>query len=324
MCLPQLILYYINEGINTSDSGFIISFLICSAISFILVLLSKRYFSASGDKAGRIINFVFLSYIIPISLYNLSLCQNALISVGGGKISAELSLLIIVFSSAAAAYLGSEALSRCALISFYIMILIFGFICIISFDGWDAHNLYPLLGNNAKSTFFSFNSIGIYSGLVSVFAIKDNISSHGAFASIKRAFFAVFFLGCVAVFLCIITTPYPLGSLYDFSLAGIFSVARSGSFFHRFEIILVFMLILISFNSLSFSLYLSSKTLAGIGKTDDIRPYVLLISAFLFYAQFKGSLMELSFVASNIFALALALVFVFKKRKKNNELGENI
>ncbi len=320
MCLPQLLLYYINGGISRSNSGFIINFLICSAIAGIFVVLSKKYFSLSDNKYERILNFIFLMYIIPVSLYNLYLCTNALMSVCGDKITPDVLVLIVLLSSGAAAYLGNEAVSRCALISFFICIVILGFISFISYDGWDINNLYPVFGNSYETTFFSFNSIGIYSGLVSVFAIKNNVSD-GAYKALKRSCWIVFLLGIALVFLCITTTPYPLGSLYDFSLAGIFSIARSGSFFHRFEIILVFMLVLISFNTLSFSLYLSSEALAKFGGTRDVRPYILLLGALFFYAFFKKSLLNLSFVISNIFAVLLVLIFIVMSIKNKKTGG---
>lgn len=317
MCLPQLLLFYINEGLNRSDSGFIISFLICSAIAFVLMLLSKKYLGNFNEKSGKIINFIFLLYIIPVALYNLSLCLNALMSVCGDKITPDVLLLLILLTAGCGAYLGAEALSRCALVSFLMSIAIFAFIYFISFDGWETDNLYPLLGINPESTFLSFDAIGIYSGLISVFALKNNITDNGAYKALKRGFLSIFIIGASAVFLCIVTIPYPLGSLYDFSLAGIFSTVRSGSFFHRFEIILIFLLIIITYNSLSFSMYISSLTLSRLGSTNDTRPYVILMGAFLFFAMFKKIIPDFSFIISNIFACFLAVIFIaMRKRQK--------
>ena len=290
VAMPQLLIDYINYGISRHNSGYWINFIICSILAFMLFLPLKRSFNKKinsyidNSLIEKIIGFIFIVYIISLLFYNFSICTNAIMSVTSGVFTRDIVSFLSVFSAIVCSILGIETLGRLSYVIFYSVVTIILFICMVSFKGWQNENFYPILGTSVKLTIFDFSSCGLFLSLITTYLIRESICEPvRTFNLFKRAFLHVFVFGIILLIICILSVPYPMMGFYDFSLAAIFSSAKSNVFFHRFELFLVFLLMIINIMSMSVCLFLSSKLLSDITKSSDSRPFCAVIGCILFY-----------------------------------------
>lgn len=290
LALPAMILHYIGNGISKHNSGFLINFVIWSIIAFVLLRIIKGSFSNEFNET-KVSNFiskfteaVILIFLVVITFYNFKSSTNAVYSVTSGVIKRNITALLPLIASLICALCGIEAITRSSYMLFFLFVGVVGFIFFITFDGWAVSNLYPLMGNNTHSTFSDYSVIGIYAPVLSTYVLRSNVKGklEGYFLA-RRTMLVVFLSALVLGLVCILTIPYPMGTLYGFSLKGIFSIANSGSFFHRFEILLSFILMIIDIVSVAVGIYLISKILSDITDSNDYKPFCLVISLMIFY-----------------------------------------
>lgn len=319
MVIPQLLVDYISYGISRHGSGYWINFIICSFFSFLLLYLIKKSFNkklnvyVENSITEKIIRFIFVFYIISLTLYNFNVCSNATLSVTSKAFTKDIVLFLPIISAVICSVLGIEAISRLSYVIFYFTIGIVLFICFVTMKGWQVDNIYPIFGASKKTTFFDFTSCGMFLPLFSVYLIRENLSEPGkTFKLIQKALLYVFIFGLLLLVICILSVPHPMINFYDFSLAAIFSAAKSSVFFHRFELLLVFLLMVINTMSLSVGLYITSELFSDITKSNDTRPYSALVGCLLFYISLTVTDLNMIFRFYICSSLLLYVFFIIK------------
>ena len=329
--LPQLLCKYISCGLSAINSGYWLNFTFCALLAFLLVTPLKYAFEKTlnvythSDLLEKIISIVCVINISVLSLYNLKLCTNALSSLVNLSLSTDIIVFLPIVIATVCSGLGIEAIGRTAYFTKFVCIGIIFLICMVSFNGFDTDNIYPLFGNSFKKIFFDFSSVGIYTPLFSVYMLRDCISEpRKSYNLLKKSFFGVYIVGLILVILCILAIPYPMVKFYDFSLSAIFSISKSSVFFHRFEVLLIFFIMIISGVSVSVGLSLFSKKMSELTKSHDYKPFSLIFGALLFYICM---IIKKTDVIHNIYnvtcvllylllVLKSAVIFVKRKAKK--------
>lgn len=317
LALPAMILHYIGNGISKHNSGFLINFVIWSIIAFVLLKIIKSSFAnePSVNKVSKyiskLIEVLILIFLVIITFYNFKSSTDAVYSVTSGVIKRNITALLPLIASLICALGGIEAITRSSYMLFFLFVGVVGFIFLITFDGWSVSNLFPVMGNNTQSTFSDYSVIGIYAPVLSTYVLRHNLrgKQEGYFLA-RRTMLMVFISALLLGIVCILTIPYPMGSLYGFSLKGIFSIANSGSFFHRFEILLSFILLIIDIVSVAVGIYIISKILSDITQSNDYKPFCLVISLMIFYLDKLFDKTDI-LIVSGIILSAVIFVLLF-------------
>lgn len=303
LSLPAMILHYIGDGISKHNSGYWINLVLYSLAAFFLLIIIKKPLSDDlkdlkvNKLISKIIEALIFLFVAILTFYNFKSCANAVYSVTGKAFSRDMVVFLPLIASLICSLSGIEAITRSSYIFFFICFAIVLFMCIITFDGWKLINIYPLFGNGLNNTFSDYFVLGLYSPIVCVYALRSNTrgKNEGYFLA-RKAMLIIFLSALILGIVCILTIPYPMGSLYGFSLKGIFSIADSGSFFHRFEILLSFMLLIIDIVSVSVGIYIMSMILSNLTGSNDYKPFCLILSLIILYLDliFDKSLYLLS------------------------------
>ncbi len=317
LMLPQFIISAMSNGLSEFNSGYLIN-LVISFIAFcITVILSKKAVCSSDSKYNLIINIIFTVFLFSLTVYNYSLCTEAISSVSSEMFKKDIISFLPVVSAVLCAYLGIEALSRSSYVFFYGIIFIIILITILTFKGWDTENLYPILGSNFKNTIYDFNTFFSLCPLLGIYILRSGFREKNApYIVLKKSVLISFIVGLILFAVCIMTIPYPMGELYKFSLEGIFSMAKSGSFFHRFELLLIVAVLIFDIVSVALGLYLLSLTISELCKVNDAKPFILIFSVILFYINHVCENDIFVFIY-NISSLILIAVLIIKSQILN-------
>lgn len=325
LSLPIIIFDYSTKSLENSGSGSWINFSLCFLVSFVLLCLIKYSFITVGNTTeensvcDKITNFVFLLYIVFLSFNNYSISLSSLISVTENSgFDNQIVGLFLILVSLICSLNGVESLTRTSYVCFGIFLFTIFIMCLLSFSGWDYDNIAPVFGNNTRESFLKFNGIKVFSPLMCLYFLKNYFrkSKEGMNIS-KFILLKIFAISLFIIVVCILSVPYPMGKLYNFSLEGIFSIAKSGLFFHRFEIILVLGVTVISVVSTALGIYLSSGSISKFTNFEDKKAYCIIL-AFLFYItnlNFKIK-MPLEFVSIPLYLLLLVKSFKNHKALK--------
>ena len=286
LALPVIIFSYLSKSLLGFNSGSWINFVLCFSLAFLLLFLIRNSFKDTGENKVliKITELIFFLYVSSLSLSNYTLSVSSLASVcGNSGLNEEYISFFIIIISLICALCGIEGITRFSFVAFGIFSLILIVMCLVSFKGWDYENIAPLLGNNIRSTFLDLKGVKVFAPVMCLWFLKSKFRNRSeAFKSSKQSIIRIFFLGFLTIFVCILSIPYPMGSLYTFSLEGIFSIAKSGAFFHRFEIILVLAVSLVSLVCTSIGIYLSSSSLSRLTNSGDSKAFCI-VYAFLFF-----------------------------------------
>ena len=318
LSLPIIIFDYSTKSLENSGSGSLINFALCFLVSFVMLSLIKYSFVNTDEKAlyDKIINAVFVFYIIVLSFNNYSLSLSSLLSViQNSGFDSRIVALFLIFISLICSLSGLESLTRTAYMCFGIFLFTILIMCLLSFSGWDYDNIAPVFGNNTKESFLNFKGLNVFSPLMCLYFLKDHFKEKKeGIAASKSIIFKVFFISLFIIAVCILSVPYPMGRLYNFSLEGIFSIAKSGLFFHRFEIILVLGVSLISLISTALGIYISSASISKLTDFSDKKAWCIIL-AFLFYITNLNFNVKIPLEFVSISLYILLLVKSFKNHK---------
>jgi len=318
LTLPIIVFDYSTKSLENSGSGSIINFTLCFLLSFVMLYFIKYSFvNLNENKDGKdifekIINSVFLIYIIFLSFNNYSISLASLLSITENSgFDNQIVGLFLVLVSLICSFGGVESLTRTAYMCFGVFLFTIFVMCLLSFSGWDYDNIAPVFGNNTRESFLKFNGIRVFSPLMCLYFLKNHFRKNKeGIQALKSIIFIVFSISLFIIAVCILSVPYPMGKLYDFSLQGIFSIAKSGLFFHRFEIILVLGVTVISVVSSALGIYISSASISKLTNFNDKKAWCIIL-AFLFYItnlNFKIK-MPLEFASVALYLLLLVKSF---------------
>jgi len=324
LMLPMLVLNSVGKGISIMNSGYLINFIIICALSLFILKICKSGICnlfCTSKIINNTLSTVFLVFIFSFTLYNLIICTDALKSVSGNVFKYDILAFLPLVSATICALLGIEALTRCSYLSFVIIAVIFILMCLVSYNGWKLNNIYPVLGNDVKLTFTNFSSFEIFFPvIVFSFLINNFDSKNKVYKSAKQSVLIVSITGFLLTLICILSIPYPMGDLYSFSLEGIFSIAGSGLFFHRFEILLIFMILIFCILSIALGIYLASTSFASLTMSKDYKPFSIVIGLILFYLtvlNVDASISYYLYISSSlvlfIAVFIRTIIFYFKK-----------
>lgn len=318
LSLPIIIFDYSTKSLENSGIGSLINFALCFLVSFVLLSLIKYSFVNTDEKAlyDKIISAVFVFYIIVLSFNNYSLSLSSLLSViQNSGFDSRIVALFLIFISLICSLSGLESLTRTAYMCFGIFLFTILIMCLLSFSGWDYDNIAPVFGNNTKDSFLNFKGLNVFSPLMCLYFFKNHFKEKKeGIAASKSIIFKVFFISLFIIAVCILSVPYPMGRLYNFSLEGIFSIAKSGLFFHRFEIILVLGVSLISLISTALGIYISSASISKLTDFSDKKAWCIIL-AFLFYITNLNFNVKIPLEFVSISLYILLLVKSFKNHK---------
>lgn len=325
LSLPIVVFDYSTKSLENSGSGSSINFILCFLVSFALLYLIKNSFENLQVSLvfNKIISLVFCLYMLFLGFNNYSICVSSLSSViKNTAIDVEFLKLFIIIVSLLCSLCGIEALTRCTFVSYWVFLSVIFVMCLLSVFGWDYDNIAPVFGNSTKTTFLNFSGIKSFAPIMSLYFLKNHLRGKTDGSSVsKSALLKIFLIGFFIIAVCILSVPYPMGMLYSFSLEGIFSIAKSGLFFHRFEIVLVLGVSLIAVVTTSLGILVSSGALSHFTGFEDSKAFSLII-AFLFYItnlnfNFK---MPFEFVSVILYTLLLIKSFMIYKKKKGDKL----
>lgn len=329
LSLPIVVFEYSTQSLKNSGSGSAINFILCFLLSFLLFGLIKKSFeclSVSSKKEAvfnKITGLIFCLYILFLAFNNYNICLSSLLSVTKNTvIDSDFLKLFIIAVSLVCSLCGIEALTRCAFVSYWVFLSVIFVMCLLSISGWDYDNIAPVFGNTAKTSFLNFGGIKAFAPIMSLYFFKNHFrkKSNGIAVS-KFALIKIFAIGFFIIVVCILSVPYPMGTLYNFSLEGIFSIAKSGLFFHRFEIILVLGVSLIAVVTTSLGILISAGAVSYFTGFEDSKAFLFII-AFLLYITNLNFNLKMPFELASILLYALLLiksVAIYIKKK-----GENV
>ncbi len=319
LMLPQLIFRYIGHGLTVMNNGYIINFVVCFLIFTVIAKLCSgalRYnLIRKYEWLDKVINLICMFYVFNLTIYNLSLCTGAMESISK-YFTPDVIAFVPLVAAVLCAVLGIESLSRSSYISFFIALFIILFIATLTISGWNRENIYPILGSSVNDIFSDYSTLGCFFALLSVYVLKENFKEETAtYHVLKRSLSVSFFCGIAVVIICIFTIPFPMGQLYDFSMSGIFSMAKSGTFFHRFELLLEIMILIFYIISTALGLYLLSVSVAGFIKAKDHTPFIFIFGIIVFYSNllYKNTnvLFAMYLIWSVIFSILLMVKSLF-------------
>ena len=287
----MLIIEYSSSGLMKFNSGFFINYTICFALALLMALSVKYSFNKNESQLKincvfvKILNVLSVFYILLLTSKNYIISVSALSQVTSSQAFSQEGIeMFILIVSVICALCSIEPLTRTSFVCLSLLWIIILLMCLISYKGWDYENIAPILGNDIKSTFLNFGGIRVFSSALSLYIIKNLLKKENeAYFSLKSSVIKTYLIGFVIIAVCTLSIPYPMSKLYNFSLEGIFSIAKSGVFFHRFEILLSFSLVIISVVSVSLGIYLSSFSLSKLSALKDTRAYCIILGVVLFY-----------------------------------------
>lgn len=329
LALPVLIFSNLSKSLLYFNSGCWINFVLCSALAYVLLFLIKNLLEehVENKSFGKITELVFFLYISSLSLSNYSLSVSSLISVcANSGFDEEFISLFIIITSLICSLCGIEGITRFSFVAFGIFSLILVVMCLVSFSGWDYENIAPLLGDNIGSTFLDLRGVKVFAPVMCLWFLKSKFRNRGeTFKSLNHSILRIFFLGFLTIFVCILSVPYPMGRLYSFSLEGIFSIAKSGAFFHRFEIVLVLAVSLVSLVSAAMGIYLSSSSLSKLTTSGDSKGFCIIFAFLFFILNINFAFSKLYEMMTDIFSAVLYILLliasiknsIYAKRVKN-------
>ena len=323
--LPIVVFEYSTKSLENSGSGSCINFILCFLVSFALLYLIKNSFEnlQASSVFNKIVSLVFCLYILFLGFNNYSICLSSLLSVtSNAGIDGEFLSLFIILISLLCSLCGIEALTRCTFVSYWVFLSVIFVMCLLSIFGWDYDNIAPVFGNDTKTTFLNFGGIKTFAPIMSLYFFKNHLRNKADGVAVsKSALLKIFGIGFFIIVVCILSVPYPMGMLYNFSLEGIFSTAKSGLFFHRFEIVLVFGVSLIAVVTTALGILVSSGAISYFTGFEDAKAFSFII-AFLFYITNLNFDFKMPFELLSVLLYMLLLIKSFMNYKKKK--GEKI
>lgn len=308
-----------SKGLSFFNSAYVINIVISFVVFYAVILLSKNAFcSLNREKyviIDKFIDIVFVVYMFTLTMYNYSLCTDAILSASSKTFTKDIVGCLPLVSAILCSLLGIESLSRSSYISFFIVVFIGFLITLLTFDGLNTENIYPILGSNVSKIVKDYTSFSSLFALLGIYMLRFQFKEKSAaYTVLKKSLRISFLLWIILTIVCILIIPYPMGNLYGFSLEGIFSMAKSGSFFHRFELLLIITVLVFDIISVSLGLYLLSFTFSKLCKSKDYKPFILIFSVVLFYLNLIIKNTDVIFCIYNISSIFLIALLVVKSQ----------
>lgn len=330
--LPVYVYKCLGNGMSKIGPSYWINFILLTLLAYVLISVLKKGIIFARDSNNIFINYIFdgiyLVYIFSYGLYSLCLGTNVLYQITASYFSFEEVVYITLLVSFVCSSCGIEALSRTAYVVFGILAVMLLIMSLVSYKGWTFINFTPVLGNSVMGTFFDFSSAISLGGILTGLYVA-NYYKNGklGYSIIKKSLVKFFVFSFIVTVLCIFCAPYPMITLYPFSLSAVLSVAKSGVFFHRFETILVIFVSLINVISTSFYISTASSCICKISGFNDAKPYSLVISGLFYFCIMLSGLKKYLFflyTISTILLIVMLFLFVITAclKGRKNEISE--
>ncbi len=302
-------------------TGAWINCLFCFALSLLLLLSAKLYFSvcpnqniidscadALGNVVSALVGIVFLSLVFASAVFSVSFYSSDVSSLTLGAVGAGSARLLFCLAGGFVAWLGIEALTRQSYIILILGIVLIALLVTSCFRGINPDNLYPVLGTSVKGTFSHFMNLSVYMGIAPFLLICDSINTKkSAYKCALRSMVWAFVIATLLFLLYALTVPYPMGKMFSHSMQAIFASASSGELLHRFELLLACVYTLFAIVISAFSLAVCSRVIARLCKTGDERPFVLILTVLLY----NLSAIKLSASVYILICISLSILSVF-------------
>jgi len=314
-------------------TGAWINCLFCFALSLLLLLSVKLYFSVCpnqniidsctqcfGNVASAMVAIVFLGLIFASVVFGVSFYSSDISSLTLGAVDSLSSRLLFCLAGGIVAWLGIEALTRQSYIILILSIVLIALVVTSCFRGINPDNLHPVLGTSVKGTFSHFMNLSVYMGIAPFLLICDCISiKKTTYKCALRSMVWAFGIATVLFLLYALTVPYPMGKMFSHSMQAIFASASSGELLHRFELLLACVSTLFAIVISAFSLAVCSRVISRLCKVDDERPFVLILAVLLYNLsaiKFSASVYILVCISLSILSVFVPLVITLFNYKK--------
>lgn len=312
-------------------TGAWINCLYCFALSLLLLLAVKLYFSvcpnqniidSCADSFGKIasvlVGIVFCALIFASAVCSVSFYSSDISSLALGAVSARIARLLFCLAGGIVAWLGIEALTRQSYIILLLGIVLIALVVASCFRGINPDNLYPVMGTSVRGTFSDFMNLGICMGIAPFLLICDSLSdANSAYRCALRSVVCSFAIATILFLLYCLTVPYPMGKMFSHSMQAIFASASSGELLHRFELLLSCIYTVFAIVIGAFSLAVCSKVIAKLCKAGDERPFVLILAVLLYNLSAIGisaSVYILICILLSVVSVFVPfMIFIFKK-----------
>jgi spore germination protein KB len=297
---------------------------ICTALSFLLVWISKRslgnsnfytvVYSAYGQTAGKI----FMCLVFILTVLNASLRMGVFTDAIGSMVLPQTPRFIIfavmAICSFFVSYFGFEAITRYALVCFTVFLAFFAVILFSSLSEAEVANLKPQGVNGEIVSVISM--LFVFSDIFYVYLISDKIKGKNS------ALHAVFIGGGIAILLTlfyVMCVPYPVLGKYSYPFYTLASLTNSSLIFQRMDGLVFVVWIFASFVSSGALCLFASDILARVFCLSDRKVLSAPVSLMMFltsYLGFAGQWVSgaMSFVCF-VFLPATAIIFKCKEAK---------
>lgn len=342
--INKIILNLPKNLILSCSTGSILNLIYLAIISIFILFLVLKFFKPfsnadildlseflSGKTFKCIIGFLYILLFFFASSFVLINFINILENIYFPLSPRLLILLFFIVPAFIGNLIGGKGISKtnCIIIPAIIFSLILIFLG--TSESFELTNLFPILGNGAKSIFLDgFTNIYAFSGIAYIFFLKPMLKNEKDFNKISYLTFGISTLFLIlSVTSLLLTFPTITSSQEINSIYAISRVIQFGSFLERLDAIFILLWILSVMSYVSISMYLCIRIIQKLFNLKFSKNLSYLFATFyLAFCNIPFNAANINFFQTTIYkyyliflvyiASTFILYFSFLKLKKHN------
>ncbi len=316
--------------VNTCASSSLLNVLFITIIilivTFIFCLLSKQFLGKDlldiseflgGKPLKIIIGLIFILYFLFRASVFLKKLSNCLQIVYYPMTHIIFIVSLFCIAAGIVVNLKNNSSFKSAIFIFPILFVTIILIFIGNSKNFNFENIYPLLGNGVKTTFFTgLSNIFAFCGFIYLFFLPSKLKNPEQITKISLISLAL--SGLFLLFSCA-NIMFLFGDQFsNTELFPLYVSVRSiefGTFFQRLDSVFLFLCVLGFICALSLNAYIVTDILRNITCSSDSKPfiftYLLAVFALSLTLKLNSTLTSLEDNISKIFFIILAIVIPF-------------
>ncbi|MCC8169024.1 MAG: endospore germination permease [Oscillospiraceae bacterium] len=280
-----------------------------------------------GGKSLKIIVGIIVFAILSANLISVArIYPETIKTILLQESSVELIIILFAVIIAIGAYMGIESIATVHYLFLPIAGIVMVSFLLLLIPYYKFDNLFPILGNGAKSIFIDgFNSISVFSDIILLNIFLPYMENYSEF---KKSGFRVIIIGGVIAFLITLAYcsvyPYPSSKNFIFPVYQLTRIIHLSSFFSRFETFFEFVWSILIMLYAAFYMYAICYVLQITFNLKFHKPLIVPLTIIIFGAAILPSsfmkFIELEMVIYYIvypFAFLLPIIFAAASRKLN-------
>ena len=277
-------------------SGAWINAVICCLVNVILVSVSAKFFLKFGNESfseitnkltGKIFGFLITvlisALIFTYILYIYDVSTKKIAAVGASPLNLDLLKIVLLSVAVFVCLCNIEALSRLSFVISFFVFLLIGILIIITLNGFNTDNFFPLLGSDAKVTFvpgiFLSSNIGLVLLMINSRFFKNKTV---LVTSVKRIVIWSSLFNFILILWFTLTVPHSLVSGFEGGIEAVFASSVAGKFFRRFEIFMMALYVFIQVITVAAGLFSLARLLSDGFNISDYRPFALILGILIY------------------------------------------